>query len=109
MQCAAQHGWELVIRLKRDWPDLYRPSAVRLFALRAPDLALTARFTELEQKPGSARFFRIHRGTLLNLDWLDELTPWFTGRMAARLKDEKRTEWTAARDRVGVLKPRLGI
>ena len=30
----------------------------------------------------------------MNLDWLEELTPWFTGRMAARLKDEKRTNPT---------------
>jgi two-component system LytT family response regulator len=65
--------------------------------------------TELEQKLGPSRFFRIHRGTLLNLDWLDELTPWFAGRMAARLKDEKRTELTVARDRVCVLKDRLGL
>jgi two-component system LytT family response regulator len=65
--------------------------------------------TELEQRLGASRFFRIHRGTLLNLEWLDELTPWFTGRMAARLKDEKRTELTVARDRVRVLKERLGL
>jgi DNA-binding LytR/AlgR family response regulator len=65
--------------------------------------------TELEQKLGRSRFLRIHRGTLLNLDWLDELTPWFTGRMAARLKDEKRTELTVARDRVRVLRERLGL
>jgi two-component system LytT family response regulator len=65
--------------------------------------------SELEQKLGASRFFRIHRGTLLNLDWLDELTPWFTGRMSARLKDEKRTELTVARDRVRLLKERLGI
>ena len=65
--------------------------------------------TELEQKLGPSRFFRIHRGTLINLDWLDELTPWFTGRMAARLKDEKRTELTVARDRVRILRQRLGI
>lgn len=63
---------------------------------------------ELEQKLGQ-RFFRIHRGTLVNLDWLEELTPWFTGRMAARLKDEKRTELTVARDRVRLLKRHLGL
>jgi two-component system LytT family response regulator len=65
--------------------------------------------TELEQKLGTSRFFRIHRGTLLNLEWLDELTPWFTGGMAARLKDEKRTELTVARDRVRHLRRRLGL
>lgn len=65
--------------------------------------------SELEQKLAASRFFRIHRGTLLNLDWLDELIPWFTGRMAARLKDEKQTELTVARDRVRALKERLGL
>jgi len=64
---------------------------------------------ELEQKLGPSRFFRIHRGTLMNLDWLEELTPWFTGRMAARLKDEKRTELTVARDRVRLLKRYLDL
>jgi two-component system LytT family response regulator len=64
---------------------------------------------ELEQKLGPSRFFRIHRGTLVNLDWLEELTPLFTGRMAARLKDEKRTELTVARDRVRLLKQHLGL
>jgi hypothetical protein len=43
------------------------------------------------------------------VDWLDELTPFFTGRMVVRLKDEKRTELTVARDRVRALKERLGL
>jgi len=42
-------------------------------------------------------------------DWLDELTPWIIGRMAARREDEKRTELTVARDRVRILKNRLGL
>jgi two-component system LytT family response regulator len=71
--------------------------------------AVDGTIAELEQRLGGLRFFRIHRGTLLNLDWLEELTPWFTGRMAARLKDEKRTELTVARDRVRLLKRHLGI
>lgn len=40
LQCAAEHGWELVISLKRNRPDLYA-SAVRLFARRIPDLEFT--------------------------------------------------------------------
>ena len=40
LQCAAEHGWELVISLKRNRPELYA-SAVRLFAHRAPDLEFT--------------------------------------------------------------------
>lgn len=40
LQCAAEHGWELVISLKRNRPELYA-SAVRLFARRPPDLEFT--------------------------------------------------------------------
>ena len=40
LQCAAQHGWDLVISLKGNRPELYE-SAVRLFALRPPDLEFT--------------------------------------------------------------------
>ena len=65
--------------------------------------------TELEQRLDASGFIRIHRGTLLNVNWLDELTPWFTGGLAARLKDAKRTELTVARDRVRILKERLGL
>jgi two-component system LytT family response regulator len=64
---------------------------------------------DLEHKLGNSRFFRIHRTILVNLDWLDELSPGFTGRMTARLKDEKRTELTVARERVRSLKERLGL
>ncbi|HEX6504117.1 MAG TPA: hypothetical protein VF011_12755 [Terriglobales bacterium] len=40
LQCAAEHGWELVISLKRNRPELYS-SAVRMFARRPPDLEFT--------------------------------------------------------------------
>jgi two-component system LytT family response regulator len=64
---------------------------------------------ELEQRLDPAKFLRIHRATLLNLDWLDELTPWFARSLAVRLKDDKRTELTVARDRVRALKERLNL
>lgn len=62
---------------------------------------------ELEEKLDPRKFVRIHRATLLNLDWLDELAPWFAGKLAARLKDAKHTELTVARDRVRALKSRV--
>src|SRR5215469_1790752 len=37
LQCAEEHGWDLMISLKRNRPELYA-SAVRLFAHRPPDL-----------------------------------------------------------------------
>ena len=40
LQCADEHGWDLVISLKRNRPELYA-SAVRLFARRPADLEFT--------------------------------------------------------------------
>lgn len=70
---------------------------------------IDATIADLERQLSQSSFVRIHRGVLLNVDWLDELTPFFTGRLVARLKDERHTELTVARDRVRSLKERLGI
>ena len=64
---------------------------------------------ELEQKLDPRKFVRIHRATLLNLDYVHEMFSWFAGGVMVRLKDEARTELSVARDRVRVLKERLGI
>lgn len=64
---------------------------------------------ELEQRLDPARFVRVHRSTLVNLRYVDELYPWFGGRYVLRLKDTKRTEVTVSRDRIRELKLRLGL
>jgi DNA-binding LytR/AlgR family response regulator len=64
---------------------------------------------ELETKLDPKRFVRIHRATIVNVDFVHELYPWLAGRMLLRLKDEKQTELTVARDRVKELKDRLGL
>jgi len=64
---------------------------------------------ELEQKLDPARFVRVHRSTLVNLEYVEELLPWFGGKMILRLKDNKKTEISVARDRIKELKQRLGL
>ena len=64
---------------------------------------------ELEQKLDPRKFIRIHRATLVNIDFVYDLHAMFAGRMLVRLKDEKKTELTVSRDRVRALKERLGI
>ena len=64
---------------------------------------------DLEQKLDPRKFIRIHRATLLNVEYIRELHTWFAGRMLVRLKDEKHTELSVSRDRVRGLKERLGI
>lgn len=65
--------------------------------------------TELEHKLDPKRFMRIHRAILLNLAWVDEVHYWFGGRLLVRLKDDKHSELTVARDRARALKQSLGL
>ena len=65
--------------------------------------------SELEQKLDPKKFVRIHRSTLVNLDWVHEVHSVFAGGMVVRLKSAKRTELPVARDRVRALKERLGF
>jgi two-component system LytT family response regulator len=65
--------------------------------------------SELEQRLDSKKFIRIHRSSLLNLDWVQEVHSSFAGGMIVRLKDTKRTELPVARDRARALKQRLGF
>jgi two-component system LytT family response regulator len=68
---------------------------------------IDATITELEQRLDPARFIRIHRATLVNLDFIAEVHTAFAGGMIVRLKDAGRTELAVARDRVRALKQRL--
>ena len=63
----------------------------------------------LEQVLGARGFLRIHRSTLVNLAFVDELHRWFGGRMIARIKGRKPIELTVARSYVRSLKQELGL
>ena len=64
---------------------------------------------ELERRLDPARFLRIHRSALVNIDWINEVNSWFAGKVIVSLKDPQRTQIPVARDRVRILKSRLGI
>lgn len=64
---------------------------------------------ELEALLDPRRFVRIHRATIVNVAFVQELDAWVDGGVLVRLKDEKKTELSVARDRVRDLKTRLGI
>jgi two-component system, LytTR family, response regulator len=65
--------------------------------------------SDLEERLDSKRFVRIHRATIVNTAYVQELDAWVDGGVIVRLKDEKKTELSVARDRVRELKDRLGI
>ena len=65
--------------------------------------------TELESALDARRFARIHRATIVNIGFVQDMFPAVDGGVLVRLKDEKKTELSVARDRVRELKQRLGI
>jgi two-component system LytT family response regulator len=73
------------------------------------DFVVDYTITELEDLLDPARFVRIHRATIANLDYVRELYSWFSDRMMLRINDGKDTELTVARDRVRTLKDKLGL
>jgi two-component system LytT family response regulator len=64
---------------------------------------------ELERRLDPEKFLRVHRAALVNVDWIHEVNSWFAGKVILSLKDSQRTQIPVARDRVRVLKSRLGI
>ena len=85
----------------------YAKDKLTFAATASKDYAVDATISDLEEKLDPAVFIRIHRATLLNLNYVEEVSSWFGGGMIVRLKDGKRTELQIARDRVKHLKERL--
>jgi two-component system LytT family response regulator len=65
--------------------------------------------SELEDRLDRRRFVRIHRATIVNTAFVHELDAWVDGGVIVRLRDDKKTELSVARDRVRALKDQLGI
>ena len=65
--------------------------------------------TELDTLLDARRFARIHRATIVNIGFVQEMFPAVDGGVLVRLKDDPKTELSVARDRVRELKARLGI
>jgi two-component system LytT family response regulator len=62
----------------------------------------------LEQTLDPRKFFRIHRSTIVNLAWINEVASLPGGMLNVRLKDAKNTDLTVARDRARDFKIRIG-
>ena len=63
---------------------------------------------DLEKELDPRNFFRIHRSTVVNLAWIQEVASLPGGMLNIRLKDTKRTDLTVARDRAREFKMRAG-
>jgi two-component system, LytTR family, response regulator len=93
----------------KDVSHFYSQDKVTYAATDARHYIVDFSITALEGMLVEFDFVRIHRGTLLNLLYLDELHRWFGGGLIARLKDGKQTKLTVARGYAKMLKERLGI
>lgn len=63
---------------------------------------------DLEKELDPRNFFRIHRSTVVNLAWIQEVASLPGGMLNIRLKDTKGTDLTVARDRAREFKMRAG-
>jgi len=62
----------------------------------------------LEARLDPRKFVRIHRGAIVNLAWISEVTSLPGGSLNIRLKDAKGTDLTVARDRARAFKTQIG-
>ena len=63
---------------------------------------------DLEKRLDPRKFVRIHRGTVVSLAWIKEITSLPGGSLNIRLKDATNTDLTVARDRAREFKARAG-
>ena len=64
---------------------------------------------ELEKRLEKQTFLRVHRNSIINVKFIDEVHGWFSGQVMIRLKDTRKTEIVVARERVKTLKDFLGM
>lgn len=79
-----------------------------VFAHTAKDRFIADKnLSDLEEMLERSGFFRINRASLVNLDYVKEIVPWFAGTSKVRLLDG--TELDLSRDRARLLRRLMGI
>jgi two-component system LytT family response regulator len=63
---------------------------------------------ELQARLDPEQFFRIHRSTIVNLNYVKTIEPWFGGGYKMTVNDKKRTELTISRQAGKQLRKKLG-
>lgn len=88
---------------------IYAEDKLTFAATAAKSYVVDPTIAELEAKLDPKRFVRIHRSTIVNVAFVQELYSYFGGKMLLRLKDEKKTELTVSRERARELREKLGL
>ena len=63
---------------------------------------------ELQSRLDPEKFFRIHRSSIVNLNYVDIIESWFAGGYKMRVKDKHRTELIISRSAGKSLRQKLG-
>lgn len=77
--------------------------------LDGKNFPLDSSLNELENRLEKRFFLRVHRNSIVNVNFIEEVHGWFSGRVVIRLKHSKKSEIIVARDRVKILKEFLGM
>lgn len=65
--------------------------------------------SELEKRLAERTFLRVHRNSIVNVNFIEEVHGWFSGQVMIRLKTAGKKEIIVSRDRLKTLKQFLGI
>jgi two-component system, LytTR family, response regulator len=77
--------------------------------LEGKNFPLDSSLNELEKRLDGSKFLRVHRNSIVNVNFIEEVHGWFSGQVMIRLKNARKSEIIVARDRVKILKDFLGL
>jgi len=63
---------------------------------------------QLQSRLNPDKFFRIHRSTIVNMDYVKTIETWFAGGYRMLVKDKNKTELTISRSAGKILRQKLG-
>jgi DNA-binding LytR/AlgR family response regulator len=63
---------------------------------------------ELSSRLDPEKFFRIHRSTIVNLNYVQTIEAWFGGGYKMKVRDKQNTELTISRAAGKILRQKLG-
>jgi len=98
------------IYILNDDEIIYLASEDRLVFAYLYDARFLVNYTldELQARLNPDKFFRIHRSTLANLNYISMIEAWFAGGYKTRMKDKKGTELIISRASGKLLRQKLG-
>ena len=79
-----------------------------LIKTREREYHVRSTLAELEERLGY-RFFRVHKGYLVNIDHVAEIIPWFHGSYLLVIADAEHTEIPVSRRQAPILREKLGL